>query len=156
PAGTMPEGRIQFVQHRTPELVWQRPWLDHPNRAFGLAAVVISVTDPAAAAERYSRYLGLPAEGEGAVRRIKTARGDFVLIPPDMAASRLGVEPPVTPWIAGYVLDCADTTAACSRIELAGIATCDLGGGRFAVTAPPALGGVIVFGPVGRALPGFA
>ena len=51
PSDTMPEGRIQFVQQRTPELLWQRRWLDHPNRAFALAAVLICVADPREAAQ---------------------------------------------------------------------------------------------------------
>jgi Glyoxalase-like domain len=152
PPGTMPEGRIQFVQQKTPELVWQQRWLDHANRAFGLAAVIVSVADPAEAAQRYSRYLGLRTIGQGASRRIATARGDIVIAPPDLVA-RLGVAPPTTPWIAGYVLDCADTAAARSRTEMGDMATRDLGAGRFAVAAPPALGGVLVFGPIGRAIP---
>src|SRR4051812_24678912 len=57
--GTMPEGRIQFVQQRTPELLWQRRWLDHANRAFALAAVMLCVADPEEAAQRYARYTGL-------------------------------------------------------------------------------------------------
>src|SRR5688500_15027941 len=39
PPGTMAEGRIQYCQHHTPELVWQEQWLDHENGALALAAV---------------------------------------------------------------------------------------------------------------------
>ncbi|MGA7986196.1 MAG: VOC family protein, partial [Burkholderiales bacterium] len=31
PPETMPEGRVQFVEHRTPEVVWQPRWLAHTN-----------------------------------------------------------------------------------------------------------------------------
>ena len=156
PSGTMPEGRIQFVQQKTPELLWQRRWLEHRNRAFALAAVLIGVAEPAEAAERYSRYLGLTAVADGPARRIATARGDLVFLTPEAIGRRFGVTPPATPWIAGYVLECSDTGHARSRIEMSDLATRDLGRGQFVVTAPPAIGGAIAFGPIGRALPAFA
>ena len=155
PPGTMEEGRIQFVQQRTPELLWQRRWLDHVNRAFGLAAVFVAVADPAKAAERYSRYTGLTASRLGQAHRIATARGDLLLLPPEAIAKTLGADAPTVPWIAGYALDCSDTMTARSRIEMNDFETRDLGRGRFAVTAPPALGGVISFGLIGRSLPDF-
>lgn len=155
PSGTMPEGRIQFVQHQTPDLVWQRRWLDHANRCFGLAAAFICVADPAEAAERYARYTGIRAETQGSTRRLVTARGDLFFLTPETVKATLGVEPPTVPWIAGYALDCSDTTIARSRLEMRDIETRDLGAGRFAVTAPPALGGVMVFGLIGKALPVF-
>ncbi len=153
PAGTMPEGRVQFVQQKTPELLWQRHWLDHPNRAFGLSAVLLVVADPAEAAARYARYLGLPAAAEGSAQRIRLARGDLLFLSPEAATRVLGVQPPILPWIAGYALDCGDTRIARSRLEMNDLPTRDLGHGRFAVTAPPELGGVLIFGLVGRALP---
>lgn len=156
PAGTMPEGRIQFVQQHTPELLWQRQWLDHPNRAFALAAVFISVADPAEAAGRYAHYLGMPASPFGRAHRIAISRGDLIFMQADTVAAKFGVEPPSVPWIAGYALECGNTRAARSRIEMADLPTRDLGDGRFAVAAPPALGGVLSFGLVGRALPSFA
>ena len=67
----------------------------------------------------------------------------------------LGVEPPVLPWIAGYAVESADPGFARSRIEMKGITTRDAGPGRFVVTTPPELGGVMVFGLLGRALPEF-
>ena len=155
PAGAMPEGRIQFVQQQTPELLWQRRWLEHRNRAFALAAVLICVADPAEAAARYSRYLGLGAAAQGTARRIATARGDIVFLTPEAVARQFGATPPATPWIAGYVLECSDTGAARSRIEMSDLTTRELGPARFITSAPPALGGLIAFGPIGRALPEF-
>jgi hypothetical protein len=34
--GAMPEGRVQFVQHHTPDLLWQARWLRHENGAAAL------------------------------------------------------------------------------------------------------------------------
>src|SRR5215469_10152014 len=33
PLAAAPEGRIQLIQHETPELLWQEPLLEHPNGA---------------------------------------------------------------------------------------------------------------------------
>lgn len=153
PAGTMPEGRVQFVQQKTPALLWQRRWLDHPNRAFALAGVYVCVADPAAAAARYERYLGLTSAAWGGGRRIAAARGDLIFMAPEALRRRFGIEPPAMPWIAGYALECGNVQAARSRVEMGDIATHDLEDGRFFVIAPPVLGGLISFGLVGRALP---
>src|SRR5690606_35585791 len=37
-----PEGRIQLIQHRTPELVWQPRWMDHANKAEALTEIVVA------------------------------------------------------------------------------------------------------------------
>lgn len=153
PSGTMPEGRIQFVQQKTPQLLWQRRWLDQPNRAFALAGVYLCVADPAAAAARYERYLGLASASWGGGRRIATERGDLIFAAPEAVARSFGVEPPTVPWIAGYALECGNSRAARSRIEMNDLATRDLADGRFATVAPPALGGILTFGLIGRALP---
>lgn len=155
PHGTMAEGRIQFVEQRTPELLWQRRWLDHPNRAFALAGVFICVADPAEAAERYARYTGLAARAEGPVRRLATARGELILLTPAACREVLGSEPPAMPSIVGYAIESADQIYARSHLEMQDIVTRDAGRGRFAVTAPAAIGGVMVFGLLGRSLPEF-
>jgi len=153
PAGTMPEGRIQFVQQKTPTLLWQRRWLDHPNHAFALAGVYICVADPAAAAARYERYLGLASTSWGSGRRIGMARGDFLFLAPEAVRRKFNIEPPTLPWIAGYALECGNPRAARSRIEMNDLATHDLEGGRFYVVAPSAIGGLLTFGLIGRTLP---
>ncbi len=155
PSGTMAEGRIQFVQQHTPELLWQRRWLDHRNRAFGLAAVFVAVADPEEAAGRYTRYTGLSIEREGAARKLRTARGELIFLPPELVRAKLGVEPPVLPWMAGYALETGDQIYARSQLEMKELETRDLGPGQFAVKAPPAIGGVMTFGLVGRAVPRF-
>jgi hypothetical protein len=156
PHGTMAEGRVQFLEHRTPELLWQRRWLDHPNRAFGLAGVFVCVTDPAETSERYTRYTGIPVVAQGAARRLATARGDLFFLTPATVREVLGVEPPALPWIAGYAIETADQIYVRSQLEMKDIATRDAGPGRFAVTVPPEIGGVMVFGLLGRSLPEFS
>lgn len=156
-AEATPEGRIQFVQQKTPELLWQRRWLDHPNRAFALAAVYLCVADPAAAAARYERYLGVASSAWPGARRIATARGDFLFVAPDVVRRRFGIDPPTLPWIAGCALECGNAREARSRIEMSDLATRDLDvDGRFVTIAPEAVGGIMTFGLIGRALPALA
>ena len=45
----MPEGRIQFVQHHTPEFVWRPAFLGHTNNVVKLACVFAVADDPVAA-----------------------------------------------------------------------------------------------------------
>jgi hypothetical protein len=38
-------GRVYYCQHYTPELVWHRPWMSHPNGCQGLSELVVVSTD---------------------------------------------------------------------------------------------------------------
>ena len=144
PPGTMAEGRIQFCQHHTPELVWQSRWIVHRNGAVALSSVIVCVDDPDEAAERYGRYTGLAATSRGGTRHIATARGALVFVGPAMFERAFGLTPPALPWIAGYVLETRDVSAARDAARSAG-RTVDLPGKRFAVALPQALGGVAIF-----------
>lgn len=59
-------GRVYFCEHKTPELVWHAPWLQHPNTACGLAEFVLVTDDPAEQARRYALLLdGAQFSGAG-------------------------------------------------------------------------------------------
>ena len=47
-------GRVYYCQHYTPELVWHRPWLSHPNGVRGLRELVIVTANAEADAARYA------------------------------------------------------------------------------------------------------
>ncbi len=136
PAGTMEEGRIQFVEQLTPEHLWQARWLGHANTATALARVELCVADPAEAQARFARYTGLPPAAFEGQPALTTARGTLVFRDPAATRAALGVEPPGLPWIAGYALSCADLTKVPAGRETAR---------RRVVTLPGALGGAIVF-----------
>lgn len=145
PPGTMAEGRIQFCQHHTPGLLWQPRWTVHANRAAALAGVIVRVADAQEAAKRYSRYTGLPAQASGGVWRLDTTRGYLLFADRDTLHRRLGVVPPVLPWIAGHVLKSDDITATGDYLRQAGAPVQVLGQNRLFVELPPAAGGIIVF-----------
>ena len=54
-----PEALLQYAQHLTPEHVFQERWQRHANGAVALSAVTLRAADPAAAAMRYARLMGV-------------------------------------------------------------------------------------------------
>lgn len=150
PPGTMAEGRIQYCQQHTPELLWQPRWLEHRNHARGLAAVIICVADPQEAAQRYARYTGLLAQLSRTQWRIDTQRGALLFVTPAAVEQKLGITAPALPWIAGYVLtsDKLATTHDALR-------SCDVSEheGRLLLRWPGTVGGIVLFQQAGTALP---
>jgi len=57
-AALVPNGRVFFCEHGTPELVWRRQWQEHPNGARGLAEYVYVSPDPAASATLLTQAFG--------------------------------------------------------------------------------------------------
>jgi Glyoxalase-like domain len=136
PAGAMDEGRVQFVEQRTPELLWQARWLEHPNSAFALTRVHLAVADPGESTARFARYTGLRVTEIDGAPGLATSRGDLVFRGASGTKAALGVEPPCLPWIAGATLACRDLARVPPGIETAL--------GRVVVPSE-ALGGVFVF-----------
>lgn len=152
PPGTMAEGRIQYCQQHTPELLWQPRWLEHRNHARGLAAVLICVADPQEAAQRYARYTGLLAQVSGTQWRIDTQRGALLFVTPATIEKQFGISAPALPWIAGYVLG-SDKLSATR--DVLGNAQYDMRelDGRLLLRWPGSVGGLILFQQHGAALP---
>jgi len=148
PPEAMPEGRVQFVEQRTPECLWQPRWLAHANGVTALAAAFVCADEPAAVAARYARFTGLLPSPEGAFIRLSTSRGDIVIGRQHDLAGLLGAAPPA-PALAGYALACADAEALAARCRAAG-ASIRRVGELYAAGLPPALGGAWLFGAAGR------
>lgn len=152
PPGTMAEGRIQYCQQHTPELLWQPRWLEHRNHARGLAAAIICVADPQEAAQRYARYTGLLAQVSGTQWRIDTQRGALLFATPANVEKQLGISAPALPWIAGYVLSSDNLPAT---RDVLNAAQCDVRefDNRLLLRWPGTVGGFILFQQHGTALP---
>jgi hypothetical protein len=147
PPEIMPEGRIQYCRHHTPELVWQAQWIQHANRATALTAVILCVEDPAEAAARYARYTGLKAIGAGDRWHIDTARGRLLFKSPAVIRRVFNVEPAALPWIVGYALASNNMEVTRRHIAATGYAHGALDAERFYVVPPASVGGIIVFEP---------
>jgi Glyoxalase-like domain len=48
-------GRVYYCQHYTPELVWHRPWMSHPNGVLGLSELVIVTSNLEIDLPRYAK-----------------------------------------------------------------------------------------------------
>jgi hypothetical protein len=58
-------GRVYYCQHFTPELVWHRPWMSHPNGLRALSELVIVTSNIEADAPRYAKAAQSSAERQG-------------------------------------------------------------------------------------------
>ncbi|HEV2303204.1 MAG TPA: VOC family protein, partial [Stellaceae bacterium] len=133
--GAMPEGRMQFLAHHTPHLVWREGYLDHPNGARALLGAWIAAADPAEAALRFARFTGRQARREHGRMTISLDRGNLFFATPDFLHIEFGIMPgPPNPHLAAYEVG-ADSLPSAGRPIERGIA----------VTLPPALGGTILF-----------
>jgi hypothetical protein len=135
PPGEMPEGRIEYVEHRAPESLWQPRYLEHANGVTGLAALYVVAEDPAATAVRWSRFSALLPRRDGDLVSLEMTRGR-VCIGTRHALLKLFDEVPPAPALAGYAIACRDPQAFAGRCAKAGLRVRDR-----CVTLPPALGG---------------
>jgi hypothetical protein len=136
PPGRMPEGRVQYVQHLTPEVIWKDEFVEHANGVTGLSAVHVVADDPAEAGARWSRFSGLLPRSDGELVSLQAARGK-VLIGKRM---NLFAHAPAAPALAGYALACRHPEAFAARCSKMGLAVRKTAAGH-AITLPPALGG---------------
>jgi len=122
-----PEGRVQLVQHLTPELVWDARWMGHRNGADALESAILVVANPAETTARLARLAGMPAEPDplagfrlrlaGAPRaagpdspRMETR---IRILPPEALPRILpGVTAPTLPFMAGMVIRTTDGGAS--------------------------------------------
>jgi hypothetical protein len=138
----MAEGRIQFCQHHTEELVWQQRWLEHPNGALGIVGVTACVPDLREAVHRYERFTGLTARSAAnGICRLETQRGWIELCERSVIEERLQMVAPAMPWIAGCTLTCRSTISARRYLQDNGLAVQTIGRDEIFVAGPAAIGG---------------
>jgi hypothetical protein len=58
-------GRVYYCRHYTPELVWHRPWMSHPNGVRGLSELVIVTSDAKVDVSRYATAAQASPEQQG-------------------------------------------------------------------------------------------
>lgn len=145
PPQAMPEGRIQFVQHLTPEALWQPRYLKHANGVTGLACVFVVAEDVVKTAARWARFSALLPRPEGDYAHLATSRGHVLVGTRQSWSALLGGAPPA-PALAGYALECRDPEPLASRCESTGPSPRRIRDNLYAATLPRALGGAWLFG----------
>ena len=138
----MPEGRVQFVEHLAPEVIW-RPETVNPGTE--LACVFVVADDPVAAGARWARFAGLLPQPAGGYVHLATGRGHALVGTRGSWSALLGDAPPA-PALAGCALECSDPARLVSRCELMGLAVRRIRENLYSVLLPGALGGAWVFG----------
>jgi hypothetical protein len=84
-------GRVYYCQHTTPELVWHRPWMSHPNGCHGLSELVVVTSNIEVDAPRYANAAQSSAEGQGGDWTIALSGGfRLTLISPSRYRERYG------------------------------------------------------------------
>ena len=141
----MPEGRIQFVQHHTPEAIWRPQDLGHTNNVARLACVFVVADDPLAAGARWARFSALLPRPAGGYVHLQAERGHVLVGEREKWNALLG-DAPAAPAIAGYALECRDPAILLSRCKALGLPVRKLRDDLYAVALPSALGGAWIFG----------
>jgi hypothetical protein len=117
PLADAKEGRIQLIEHLTPELMWQPHLLAHPNHAVALTETVLCVADVAAAEERFRRLTGIVPLRHGAACIFAFASGRLVLCDSaSLGDFMTDAAPPTLPWFAGFTVATDDRNAAVRQI----------------------------------------
>jgi hypothetical protein len=145
PPQKMPEGRIQYVQQLTPEVIWTAASLAHSNGVTGLEAIYVVAENPAEVAARWARFSGLLPRPESELVRLDCARGRVFVGTRKGVKEMLGAAPPA-PGLAGYRLACRDPDAFAGTCSKKGLAVRKTAAGH-AIALPPALGGVWLLQP---------
>jgi hypothetical protein len=140
PPEKMPEGRIQYVQQLSPEVIWTAGSLAHANGITGLEAIYVVAEDPPGVAARWARFSGLLPRPEGDLVRLDCARGQVFVGTQENLKDLLGTAP-AAPGLAGYGLSCRDPGAFAKKCFEKGLKVKKTPTGH-AVELPPALGGV--------------
>lgn len=103
----VPEVELFAIQHLTPDVLWQKALLDHPNTALGLRSATVVSDDAAVTAQRLAR-LGLTRSSGPHGDRFAMAGGAWidVISRPAAEAAYPGMEPPAIPGAiaAGYTV----------------------------------------------------
>jgi hypothetical protein len=143
PPAKMPEGRVQYCEHLTPQYLWDKPSLAHRNGVEGLASVYVVADDPAAAAARWGAYAGLLPRPDGKLVRLDCARGQ-VFIGTAKALSVFIDDVPTAPGVAAIGFKFKNPDLFQKRLGKAGLKVRKTRRGR-SVALPPALGGTWIF-----------
>ena len=119
-----PEARFLFIEHETPEVLWQPHLLKHPNGATGLVEIAICAPDAQATATRLALTLGVNAEAKGAgIHALDLARGRVYVLSPEVVPKWApGVDAPAVPSVVGLGVSVGDLEQTKAFLEQSGVA----------------------------------
>lgn len=102
-----PEAELLFIEHATPDVLWQKSLLDHPNGVQALAGVTVCSEDPEETAERFER-ITLRTREEGELRFALDEGSVEIASVDDVTARFKDVVLPAVPCVAVVTLAVSD------------------------------------------------
>jgi catechol 2,3-dioxygenase-like lactoylglutathione lyase family enzyme len=103
-----PEAEILFIEHTTPDVLWQKSLLDHPNGVRSLEGITLCSDEPERTAERF-RKLTLREPDEKNGLRFSLDEGFVAIATPDGIADRFeDAVLPAIPCVAVVTLGTTD------------------------------------------------
>lgn len=141
--GASPEGLLCFVQHQTPELVFQRAVQRHPNGVRALTGLLVLVDEVGPVAQRIAAAVGSAATPGGS---IALGHGSVqVLDAGDWRERFPGADPPAAPCFAGFTVTTAELASARARVQAGGVEPIVREDGSFWVGSRDASGCIVEF-----------
>ena len=145
----IPDARVFFCHHFTPELVWRDEDRRHPNGVTDITSFAISSRDPVRGAAVFARVFGadrlLPTPGG---LRLPSGQAEVLFLQPDEVARRYGSTAPAVSdagdRMAALTFRVASPAATGTLLSAAGVPF-DRHDGRLRVAADQACGVVLVF-----------
>jgi hypothetical protein len=124
---SIPEAKLIFIEHVTPDVLWQPHLLDHPNGAVKLAEVALCVPDKGDTCARFSKLLGRePKDLNPEFSAYEMERGRvYVLSETGMASWAPGVTAPALPYVAGFGVEVTDLAATRAYLDGKGVTVHD-------------------------------
>lgn len=149
--GVIAEGRVQFLTHHTPELIWQPRYVVHANTARSLEGIVLVVSDLTEASARYRRLFARDGHPVSGGHLFELEHGAVALLEPDRAGTVLRHTPiPAPPAMANYVVQCSDVAAFTRHARAVCTSVVPFGRrGAVLATFPDALGAACIATPSG-------
>jgi catechol 2,3-dioxygenase-like lactoylglutathione lyase family enzyme len=141
-----PEGYIQAARHLTPEYIYQRRYVQHPNKCEQLSEVIVVADDLEHFVGKYRRCLDALPERSGPTARFRFPLGStLTLVEPRYAAAMLpGTLFPPLPGIAAVAFRTPDLRWLRDQLIARGFALGELKD-RLIVAAEQASGVAVVF-----------
>ena len=145
---TFPEARCQFLQHHTPEHMWQNRYLPKESCITGLVEATLVVDDPAECAVRFSKFLGRPPMADKEDRLILLDRGRLRFIKRSSASILFGARTlPPNPSVGAITLSSSDIERTRDVFLSNGLHPGSLGAPHLLIDAAEGLGVHIIVVP---------
>lgn len=138
-----PEAELLFIEHETPDVLWQDSLLEHSNKTVALEGITFCSDVPEETAARLERCTGLGGKGVSGRPTFTLAPGIIdIATPADIADNYPEAVLPAVPSVAVVRLKVSDMDATTGLFEGAAITAHPKGTGRW--IRPERTGGVIL------------